>query len=160
MFSGYRIPKSKLNGLTIDEFNQQAKYSSIKRLAARKEPDGISFDSLVRGNDSLGSLLETENPGSGSVPSVTNRSPGTKKYLAGKWWLYDEYYESVDVVQTYIHIKHRESDSSRLAFAAEFASAVADFYHAHYGNMLIIPKDLQGVKCTKLNNPSKMLTLI
>ena len=134
VFSGYRISKSKLNDLTIDEFNQQANYSSIKRLAARREQNGISFDSLVRGNDSLGSLLEREDPGSESVPSVTNRSPGTKKYLAGKWWLYDEYRENVDVVQTYVHFTHRELDSSRLAFAAEFASAVADFYHTHYGN--------------------------
>ena len=122
------IANSDLNDPDI---NQHAENSSIKRLTAARAPD-VSFDDLVRGDSSLGFQLVEE--GVDSIPSPTNRGPGTSKYLAGKnSYTTKTYKDQIDVVQIEIPYMFRNSSSARQEFAQKLASAVADFYQDHYG---------------------------
>ena len=132
--SGYRISRSKLNATTgIEGF---AGSSSLKCLAARRVSEAITFESLVRGDHSLGSFLEQE--GVNSVPSPANIRPGTSKYFAGKYWFYDQYRDLIDMVQVYAHKDNRDNALARQTFAENLANAVVAFYQEHYGNDILV----------------------
>ena len=76
---GYNIQRSRLNA---DSFTEEE--SSLRALAARAAARGIEFDSLVRGEDSLGKLIQEE--GFRVVPSPEYPRPemGIKgKYMRG-----------------------------------------------------------------------------
>ena len=131
-FSGYLVYSSQLNSNDTDTFNKRGESSSIKRLAERRALERISFDRLVRGNVSLGDLMEIE--GEESIPSSTNRSPGTRMYKAGKYTA-KQHRDDIDVIQVEVPRSDRLSNELRQAYAVKLAAAAAAFYRMHYGNI-------------------------
>lgn len=76
---GYNIKPSRLNA---DNFT--AEESSVRSLAGRVELQGVSLDSLIRGEDSLGKLVQEENfrtVPSPQYPRPSSGDPG--KYFRG-----------------------------------------------------------------------------
>ena len=128
---GYLVSASKLGlsdaQLALDLTIQS---SSLWSIAAST---GTSIPALLRGQNSLGALLETL--GYSSVPSLANPSPGTNPYFDGGYSTQrhgtaaDRRFAGVQIESNFDGV--RDTPASRAAFAAALARAVDDFMRIH-----------------------------
>ena len=105
--------------------------SSIRRLA--KEA-AARFVDLLRGNHSLGTLLE--DAGFPTVPSTNQPDPGLDPYTSGDWcikWYGSDEFGPVDAIQLTLNWDGvRDTVSNRNAFAQALAEKLEFFIETHY----------------------------
>lgn len=130
---GYRITKKRLNSPQSGKL--VPKYSSIRSLAdtviAWINP--ISFEDLVRGNSSLGAMLQ--NRGYNTTPSPANPKPGNNYFIGGYITKNygSQYGGQVDAVQVECPVSVRGASTSP-AFAGKLAEAIKQFVEKYYGS--------------------------
>ena len=131
---GYLLTGSDLRE-DDDELDNPAyiEASSIRTLY-EDHPDDISFPELLRGDTSLGALLEQRDHR--SVPAPDDPAPGAWSiYFSGGY--NTEVHGSSDGdpvsgVQIEAHRDVRTDDDERLQFAGDLAEAIAEFAETHY----------------------------
>lgn len=125
---GYMVIKDRLNG--VDGKVPVAQYSSIRSLANRVN---IDFESLLRGDNSLGHYLQDN--GHNTVPSPVNPKPGSAQYFTGGHIIKthgSRYGGEIDAIQVEIPKPMRNSNEAE-EYASHLASAVFKFMREHYG---------------------------
>ncbi|XP_077340907.1 uncharacterized protein LOC143986295 isoform X2 [Lithobates pipiens] len=120
---GYLISKTNL-----DSGNFKAADTSIYSLSRRRP--STTFDSLLRGKDSLGKLIEEQNASYFSVPSPSNPGPKGGNYFSGGHIVATHGSKTsgeVDAIQIELPRWIRES-AERPKFAAVLAKAILNYY--------------------------------
>lgn len=127
---GYLLTKTILNRTSHPI---QARYSSIKSLASRYPED--EFESIVRGEKSLGYLLEDESQGLyPSIPSPSNPKPLKDDYFAGGYNTRaygSKYGGAIDAIQVEAHKDVRKKNVYQV-FTDTLARAVKRYMDLHY----------------------------
>ncbi|XP_072286326.1 uncharacterized protein [Pyxicephalus adspersus] len=124
---GYLISKTNLDSGKFTSAD-----TSIYSLSRRRL--GTSFDSLLRGSQSLGKLIEEQNAKYVSVPSPSNPGPNGGNYFSGGYIVATHGSKSsgeVDAIQIELPRWIRES-AERPSFAAALAKAILSYYDIQF----------------------------
>ncbi len=130
---GYLITGSALAGSDMElSVPPTINGSSIRDLA---QTSGTLFGALVRGQSSMGGLLESA--GYAAVPSPSERDPGGQPYFTGAYSL-GQYgsrdFGTVSGVAVFAPLTGiRDTDQNRQQFAAALAASLESFLLVHFG---------------------------
>ncbi|MEO0556980.1 MAG: hypothetical protein AAF170_02225 [Bacteroidota bacterium] len=128
---GMLLSRNELNG-TDAHLNGLAHESSLRALASAAD---LPFSALVRGQTSLGSLLEGQ--GVRAVPSGADPRPDDDPYFTGGYNTNRHGSRQTGTIDA-IQIEHhrpglRDTQANREAYAERLADALLQFMDAHYG---------------------------
>jgi len=128
---GYLLSRDELNG-TDAQLDAIADESSLRALASTAT---IPFSDLIRGPNSLGSLLEDQ--GVRAIPSDVDPRPLDEPYFTGGYNTFRHGSLQTGTISG-IQIEHhrpglRDTEANRQAYAEQLADALLLFMQAHYG---------------------------
>ena len=131
---GYLLGRDDLN--LTDAALDRAEVVSRTSIRTLAERSSLAFSQLLRGEMSLGGLLEAEDVA--SVPSPADPSPGDAPYFRGGYNTREHGSLAAGETVSGIQIEHhyrgvRDTDRNRRDYAARAARALRRFMLEHYG---------------------------
>ena len=152
--------------LTADELNindEAGLEGLIGSSSMQHLPAGVSFNDLIRGDESLGARMEDR--GLTAVPSPANPGPGTGLYFSNKnSYIAKTHRDVINVLGLYIPLFRDGVDDDQDCGAGgscvprrnirKVARAILEYYKQHYGQLnLVVRKPVFGVSDQVLHKP-------
>jgi hypothetical protein len=155
---GYLLSSSELN-LSDNTLNNNAVYANTSSIRELNQRSPFTFAQLLRGTNSLGSLLASN--GYPSVPSTVFPNPGGNPYFNGGYCT-DRHgsidHGTISAIQIECNFTNvRDSTLNRALFATNLAAALEPFFAQHFGLTLAQGPPVLGALSNRLVNPGQAL---
>jgi N-formylglutamate amidohydrolase len=155
---GYLLSSSELN-LSDNTLNNNAVYANTSSIRELNQRSPFTFAQLLRGTNSLGSLLASN--GYPSVPSTVFPDPDGNPYFNGGYCT-DRHgsidHGTISALQIECNFTNvRDSTLNRALFATNLAESLESFFTQHFGLTLAQGPPVLGALSNRLVNPGQTL---